>query len=109
MSAFRDQLERDIAAVWFNPDEFGELHTIDGRSMHAIIDSQAIQPRDGRTNNHVQGIYTDGVVLYVPVAEFGAKPRVGVALILDDRRSYRVAAVHTMDGVYGIELEANRG
>ena len=110
MNAFHEQLQRDIRSVWFNEREFGERHKIDGKEMHAILDSQAIQPRDGRrSEKYVQGVYTDGVMLYVPVAEFGAKPRVGVNMMLDDRRSYRVAAVQTMDGVYAVELEAVRG
>lgn len=109
MSAFHEQLKRDVDAVWFNPDEFGEPHTVDGRRMRAIIDSQAIQQRDQRrSEQYVQGVYTDSVVLFVPVAEFGAKPRIGVTLLLDNRRSYRVENVRTEDGIYAIELEAVR-
>ena len=107
MNAFQAQLEQDVHAVWFNPEEFGESHDIDGRMVHAILDSQAIRPaRD--PSPHTLGIYADALVLFVPVTEFGAKPRVGVPLLLDRKRQYRVADVRTQSGVYAIELEAMR-
>ena len=107
MNAFHKQLQNDVDAVWFNPDEFGELHDVDGRQMRAIVDSQEIL-RQKRGSGHVEGIYTDNIFLFVRIKEYGAKPRVGVSLLLDKRRRYRVANVREENGVYAMELEAVR-
>ena len=48
MSDFKDMIESDIDEVFFNPNEFGEEHSLDGKRMVLIIDENAlIQRRSG--------------------------------------------------------------
>ncbi len=115
MSAFRDQLQKDVNAVWFNPDEFGESHDVDGRQMRAIVDEQAIRPnktvhdfKQSERTKSVHGIYKDGITLFVRAKDYGSMPRNGAQLLLDKRFMYRVISVHVEDGVYAIDLEAIR-
>ena len=115
MSAFHEQLQKDVDAVWFNPDEFGEPHDVDGRQMRAIVDEQAIRPnktvhdfKQSERTKSVHGIYKDGITLFVRAEDFGSMPRNGAQLLLDKRFMYRVISVHVESGVYAIDLEAIR-
>lgn len=115
MSAFHEQLQRDVNAVWFNPDEFGEPHDIDGKTIRAIVDEQAIRPnktvhdfKQSERTKSVHGVYKDGVTLFVLAEEYGSPPRNGVQLLLDKKYPYRVVTVHTEEGVYAIDMEAIR-
>lgn len=46
MSAFQDMVRQDLD-VFFNPDEFGEEHTIDGETVTCIVDDQTCRDRKG--------------------------------------------------------------
>ena len=43
MSAFRDMVKTDRDEVFLNPDEFGNLHTIDGKQVMAVVDEPQIE------------------------------------------------------------------
>lgn len=108
MTAFKQQLAADVDAVWFNNDEFCDYHKINGVEMHVLIDSYELEKRKSAASEHATGIYTDQLIIFVPASEFGPKPRIGVNILLDDRKNYRVLDVQTEDGVYCMELEAAR-
>ena len=48
MSAFQDMVRRDMG-IFFNPDEFGEEHDIDGRMVVCVIDDKTNRDRKGGT------------------------------------------------------------
>ena len=37
-SPFREMVKADRDAVFLNPEEFGDPHTIDGRQVMAVVD-----------------------------------------------------------------------
>ncbi len=44
MSAFQDMVKKDLD-IFFNPDEFGEEHNIDGKMVVCVIDDQTYWDR----------------------------------------------------------------
>jgi hypothetical protein len=46
MSAFQDMVRQDMG-VFFNPDEFGEEHSIDGKTVVCVVDDQTYRDRKG--------------------------------------------------------------
>ena len=107
MSSFKDQLKADVGAVFINPDEFADIHIVDGIPIQAVV-SEA-------TDNPHPLAYAEGVSLVRKLAHFdavefniafGGIPRKGVRLTLDGVR-YEVVKASDDDGIYAVTLEAN--
>ena len=49
MSAFKDQLAKDLGSVWFSDrEEFWETHTVNDQPMSIIADSDELRRRSAR-------------------------------------------------------------
>lgn len=109
-SSFKEMLKEDIVNVFFNLEEFGEIHTINRKEMCVIIDdSEQVEREKKREDSREwnQGIYERKTVLYAMGKDFGPLPAVGKSLLLDGA-VYLITAAENEDGVYVISLEANR-
>ena len=107
MMSFKDIIEDDVRGVFMNPQEFSEMHTVNGVEMAVQIDSNEQIEREKRFNQHMDGIYLNQKLIYVAASDFGPLPKQGSILTLD-KRTYRVADAVSEDGVYSITIEANR-
>ncbi len=105
--SFKDIIEDDVHGVFMNPQEFSEMHTVNGVEMAVQIDSNEQIEREKRFNQHMDGIYLNQKLIYVAASDFGPLPKQGSILTLD-KRTYRVADAVSEDGVYSITIEANR-
>jgi hypothetical protein len=110
---FRDQVARDFedGAAWFNIDEFGRLHDIDGRKVLSVFvgdrRSQTIEFR-ASTKENTEGVVKSRGFLFVRADEI-VGVRADQPLRLDGRL-YTVAEARILQGhVWRIALEANRG
>ena len=85
---FKDCLAADVQQVFLNLEEFGEMRTLNGREMPAIVDSnELIERQKGATwANSGEGLYAD----------------------LDGRRRYTVLDCTNEGGIYALTLEAYR-
>lgn len=107
MSAFKEQVEKDITSTFMNLDEFSDVHTINGVEMPCQVDSIEQIEREKRVNQTMDGIFTQQKLIYVNAADFGPLPKQGSLLKLD-KRTYKVMDAIDEDGVYSITIEANR-
>lgn len=41
--SFKDQIQKDLASVFLNLDEFAELHRIEGKQVVAVIDDDELR------------------------------------------------------------------
>lgn len=105
--SFKDIIEDDVHGVFMNPQEFSEMHTVNGVEMAVQIDYNEQIEREKRFNQHMDGIYLNQKLIYVAASDFGPLPKQGSILTLD-KRTYRVADAVSEDGVYSITIEANR-
>ena len=107
MMSFKDIIGDGVHGVFMNPQEFSEMHTVNGVEMAVQIDSNEQIEREKRFNQHMDGIYPNQKLIYVAASDFGPLPKQGSILTLD-KRTYRVADAVSEDGVYSITIEANR-
>lgn len=107
MSAFKEQIKKDIALTFLNSNEFSDVHVVNGTEMPAQIDSNEQIEREKRVNQTMDGIYTQQKLIYVNAADFGPLPKQGSLLKLD-KRTYKVLDAIDEGGVYSITIEANR-
>lgn len=105
--SFKDIVRSDIDNVFMNPDEFGTMHTVNGKRMVVVIDNNELIERAKRINSHMDGMYVKSTLIYVKAKDFGALPQVGGAVDLDGK-TFRVTDATNEDGLYSIHLEANR-
>lgn len=108
MSAFKDQLAKDLGSVWFSDrEEFWETHAVNGEPMSIIADSDELRRRSARRvySSSDSGVYAAQKLIMVRAAEFGKKPAINSRLKLD-ALYYRVSDVDDQAGLYIIGLEA---
>ena len=107
MSLFKSLLKQDVEKVFMNNDEFTDVHDIDGIKMSVLIDANELDEREKSKNDYLDGVYNKRILIYVKTEEFGAPPKYGSYLILDNKL-YTVCKVTNEYGVYSITLEANK-
>lgn len=102
---FKEQLAADAAAVFLNPEEFGETHIVNDKEMTIVIDDNELIGRQGQ---HIDGIYKNQKLIYVSAADFGPLPKQGSAFKLDGG-TYTVDSAVAEGDIYSITASANRG
>lgn len=90
-----------------NNDEFSEKHQIDDVEMDVIVDQNELVERQIKVNQHMNGVYSCALLIYVKETQFGNKPKIGSQLKLD-KKLYTVNECTSENGLYAITLEANR-
>jgi hypothetical protein len=106
MSAFKNQIQRDVSNVFLNSDEFSDVHNVDGKDMSIQIDENEALDRQVRFAQDV-GIYKLQKIIYVATEDYGKMPYIGKLLILDGL-TYKVADVTEESGIYAITIERNK-
>ncbi len=104
---FKELIRNDVHNVFLNTEEFSEMHTVNGKEMPVMIDSNEQIEREKRMKQNLDGLYTNQKLMYVAASDYGPMPKQGSIINLDGR-IYKVADAIGEDGVYSITLEANR-
>lgn len=104
MSTFKDYLQQDMG-TFFNPDEFGKTHKINGRDLTVVLDNERLVER---TNKEFDGISVGELLYFVRASEYGEIPSINEAQKFGTRLMY-VTDVKESDGVYEIILSQNMG
>lgn len=108
MSVFKDQIAKDLGAVWFSDrEEFWETHNVNDAPMSIIVDSDELRRRSARRvySSSDSGVYASQKLIMARAEEFGKKPAINSRLKLD-ALYYRVSDVDDQAGLYIIALEA---
>lgn len=105
----KDIIRDDIEDVFFDLDEFAEMHSVNGKQMAILIDANELAERakKERGGQHFDGAYRAGTLLYVKAKEYGPRPKIGSVVTLD-QKTFRVTDAAEEGGVYSITLEASR-
>ncbi|RKJ18420.1 hypothetical protein D7X48_18250 [bacterium D16-50] len=99
---FREQLSEDMA-VFFNPEEFAEKHTINGVGVTPIIDNDTLAELYIQKDTETESLFTDSVLMYVQQSELDFEPVPDQYLDFDGR-TYIVTDVKLAGGVYAFVL-----
>lgn len=105
----KEIMKEDLDDVFFDLDEFAEIHDVNGKEMSVMIDGNELGERkkSDRAGKHYDGLYTSMILMYVKAEEYGARPKVG-SLIHLDGKAYKVIEAVEEGGVYSITMGANR-
>lgn len=104
---FKELLRADVKAVFLNPAEFGEEHTVNGKKMNIVIDDNELTEREKRMKIHADGIYKKQTLIFVSALDYGPLPGVGKPVTINGM-TFIVTDSLNEAGVYSIHLEANR-
>lgn len=108
MRSFKEQMEKDFNDAFFNPDEFAELHTIDGKEIPVVVDSETlIRLNMGKAVNS-DGIFTDNIIIFVQKKYLDYEPVIGQVIDFDGV-TYPVDNVLSDTGGYTVVLRGNEG
>ena len=83
MSAFKDIVAQDRAAVFLNIDEFGEQIEVNGTTIPVVLDDSTREYRLRGTELSALGvsghggIYRERFLFYCMTEDLGEKPRIG--------------------------------
>lgn len=105
---FKDLLKQDVSAVFLNPKEFGEKHTVNGKEMVIIIDNNEQIEREKRVGQSDGAVYANQKLFYAAASDFGALPKQGSKILLDGE-VYLVDGAIAEGDIYSITISANRG
>lgn len=105
MNTFKDLIRQDIDNVFMNVEEFSETAVVDGKEMHVMFDKNELNDRKPSTEN-ADGIYTGLMLVYIPVSEYGAMPKIG-KLITINHKKYQICDCINEDGIYSMTIERN--
>ena len=80
--SLKDEILSDIDNVFFDLDEFGELHTIDGKSFVCMIDDDALKIRSGSNDLSVS---ESTLLLFAKESDLPTRKVAGDDIIIDGR------------------------
>lgn len=102
--SFKEMIQNDMN-VFFNADEFGEEHAINGITHNLIVDSEALKER---IKDEFDGVSVGEILYFVKESEFGPLPAINSVQIFDNRQLFVIDAKTDM-GMHEIILSQNRG
>lgn len=103
---FREQLKADLKDTFLDCEQFAEEHLINGKKMNVVIDNSELLERAKISGlSATDGTYTSSILVFLPAADFGAKPRIGTLITLDGIE-FKVINCTDECGLYSIELKA---
>lgn len=80
--SFKAMVEADRRRMFLNLDEFGEKHTVEGRTIAAVLDDNALKERQG---GQELSVAESSLLLYAAVEDLPARRPAGEGLNVDGR------------------------
>lgn len=114
---FKDCVAADIDLTFFEQDEHAEWRTVDDKKVLVILEDVALKERQahweaGAKQNFDTGLYTSVSTLFIRVADYGPKPKIGKPLVMDKgtqvQRTYSIINCEEEAGIYKITMERTR-
>lgn len=114
---FKDCAAADIDLAFFEANEHADRHTVDGKDVLVVVEDLDLREHNahweaGAKQNFDTGLYTAHTVLYIRVADYGSKPKIGKQLVLDagtkSQRTYTIQLCQEEAGVYRMTMERTR-
>lgn len=99
---FKEQIKGDLN-IFFNPDEFGEEHIINKKTVNIIIDDDEL---DKRVQKVYDGLIEADVLYFIKVEDI-EEPTPGDIQFLDGIM-YTVIKVKNNSGIYEVMLQGRR-
>ncbi|MCM1245919.1 MAG: hypothetical protein NC293_09795 [Roseburia sp.] len=106
---FKEMVRKDISDIFLNPDEFGDLHTVNGKKDVSIIfdDVEFLNREKFRKEVKDDGTSLSSSLFYVKASDFGRLPKVGQRVTIDGL-DFQVEKAANEQGMYSITIRAVR-
>ena len=108
MRSFQEQLARDFEQTFFNPAEFGEIHTINEDEIRVVVDNETLLELNLGKASDTDGILRDDKMFFVQKQDLSNEPEID-QIIEFDGESYPIGQVLEDYGGYTIILRGNAG
>lgn len=110
---FKDCAAAEIDTTFFNENEHADWHTVDGKQVLIVLEESDMRIHSahweaGAKQNFDTGLYAAFETLYIRVADYGPKPKIGKLLTLDGKRTYTVHKCADEGGIYRMTIERTR-
>lgn len=107
--SFKEQVAADIDNVFFNMDEFGSVHNVNGVELSIVLYDDTNNVHEGGSIRNYDGLSSDTPALAIRRDDLGEKlPAYGQNFKLDGKL-YKVKSVSDEMGVVHIQLISYRG
>ena len=104
MISFREQVVNDIENVFFNMEEFADIHDVEGEEIPVVLYEDDNKIHDGGSARNYDGLSSDNVSLAIKRENMKEKlPANGQNFHLD-KKLYKVKTVKEQMGVVFIQL-----
>lgn len=80
--SFKDVLAKDLANVFFNPQEFGTMHSVEGKKIICIVDNYYAKTKSNKTLYDHELAEADFILL-ARITELPERKEAGELLNLD--------------------------
>lgn len=80
--SFKDEIETDIYNTFFNQEDFGELHIVDGLEVLCMFDDEELKERQGTNELDVS---ESSALLFAPAVYFQEDKVAGDRIIIDEK------------------------
>ena len=97
----------DINDVFLDPEEFAELHDINGVPVLCVIDEDISKQRSSRQSGNYDGVYQRELTLFVSESDLGYRPERDQKMTVDSEW-YLVLNCAASAGMLEIELGSNQ-
>lgn len=102
MSKLKDYIQSDIN-TFFNNDEFGEIHNIDGRLLSVLVDNDHLI---NRSKVEYEGVMAGDILYFINTSQFEKAPKIGDVQRFDNIIC-EVFDIRINSGTYEIILKKN--
>ncbi|MEF2589903.1 MAG: sugar ABC transporter ATP-binding protein [Oscillospiraceae bacterium] len=80
--SFKEMVAKDVRSTFLNLEEFGEEHRVEGKTITAVIDENALKERQG---GQELSVAESSLLLYAAVEDLPARRPAGEGLNVDGR------------------------
>ena len=102
--SFKEQIQKDLDAVFFNLDEFAELHRVEGKQIAVVVDDDQL---DNLKKGQILGLVEADMLLMGREADFPVSLEPGRLLNVDGREMLVAKSGKDM-GMVEVALRQNR-
>lgn len=102
--SFKEQIQKDLGAVFLNLDEFAELHRVEGAKIAVVMDNDKLNKLK---QGQILGLVEADVLLFGRASDFPKDLDPGRLLNVDGRELIVVSAGRDM-GLVEVALRQNR-
>lgn len=107
LMTFKEYAAKDINEIFFNCNEFAEVHSINGQEISIIIDEHKLNEQNNKFNP-LNEFSEKMILFYVSKDNLEFSPKINTNLMFDGEL-YQVFDVIEDNGIFAVTIMSNNG